>query len=159
MEYLKKNVKDNALVECAAEYRNYVLMFYEGHRLRFGPCLGPNTHLGAERMAQFPAPLMIQQNFPDWIFGYGYTRELMDTLNFFTRVLQESSGPVRYEYKLKEELEICYDNGTRPELGLHQFIPRIGDKKPKGSTIYVFQRPLEVAPVTSPARQQSKPAR
>ncbi len=139
VEFLDKNAPSDATVYAAPTYMNYPMMFYLSDKIRFAALLNRQSPLAPSVLAPLKAPLFEEENFPQYVIGFGIQDELLQKLQFFSRRHLEAERAAFYPYKAVANLPIYFGQTQRPELWNHTFGPRaLADAQ--AESVYVFQR-------------------
>jgi hypothetical protein len=145
-ERLRRLAADEEVVLAEEEYHTYPLMFYEGHRLRFGCLLNRASPLCEGVVRRLAAPLYLEEHFPHWVVVFGRSRRAAELIELFSRPHQEKGREVRYQYRrLKESVDRYWFDTSRPELHWHTFGPKT-DFDRSHEAVYLFRRSLAEAP-------------
>ena len=139
VEFLETNTLHDDIVYAYPDYFNYPLMFYVGDHCRFGCLLNRRTSLPQQTLETLGAPLLIEENFPDWVLSFGTYKTVNTIIELFSRPHEESGKTVKYHYELFQVLDVYWDETQRPELMWHSFGPKI-DFNRRRDAVYVFKR-------------------
>jgi hypothetical protein len=139
VRFLDENAGANDTVYAYPEHANYPLMFYTGDKLRFGCLLNKDTHLDGAVVASLDAPLLIEENFPDWIVSFGTHSELAERIAYFSRPHERDGNTTKYRYTLSEVLDVYFADTHRPEIMWHSFGPRRRFDR-QSEAVYIFRR-------------------
>ena len=138
-EYLERNAQKDDLVLADPEYCNYPIMFYLGHKVRFCCLLTQKTLLGNDRVKKLAAPLMIDENFPDWYISFGLRPSTKKLLRYFSRPHRVDGQVVQHRYRLAKVLDVLWFDTSNPDFQAHTFGP-VTDFDRRTDSVYVFKR-------------------
>jgi hypothetical protein len=141
IRFLDTHAKPDERVLAIPDHMNYPLMFYRGDRLRFTGLLNRRTHLSLQTIAVLPAPLLAEENFPDWLIAFGNRNMANESLRFFSRPHLEKGQRVEYLYQLFTTLDVFFEQTQRPEIPWHSFGPHRDFNRAKDA-VYVYRRVL-----------------
>jgi hypothetical protein len=139
VRFLREHAKQDDVVFCFPNYTHGPLLFYAGDRVLFGCTLSRETHLPLDKVRRLPAPLLIEENFPDWVISFGATLPAQEAMRFFSRPHSEHGRTVAYRYNLAQTLDVFWFDLSRPELSCHHFGPKT-DFDRNQEAVYVFRR-------------------
>jgi hypothetical protein len=139
VRFLKEHAKQDDVVFCYPNYTHCPLLFYAGDRVLFGCTLSRETHLPLEKVRRLPVPLLIEENFPDWVISFGAGLPAQEAMRFFSRPHSENGRTVAYSYDLVKTLDVFWFDLSRPELSCHHFGPKT-DFNRDDEAVYVFRR-------------------
>jgi 4-amino-4-deoxy-L-arabinose transferase-like glycosyltransferase len=137
--FLLQNAKQDDLVYAYQEFTNYPLIFYLGDKFRFGCLLNHQTLLPLDTVKQLPAPLLMEENFPDWILAFGLHPGLRGRLQFFSRPHMNNGHLTQYQYVPTAILAVYFRDTHRPEIMWHSFEPKT-DFDHRTEAVYIFRR-------------------
>ena len=137
--YLNEHAEQDDLVFAYDTYANTPIMFYLGHKVRICCELTGDSHLPAETIRGLDAPLLMNENFPDWFVQLGTGGEEVYLRRFFSRPHERDGKVVASRYEVRAVLDVYHKDTSRPELHLHRFSPP-RDFDRKSEAVYVFRR-------------------
>jgi hypothetical protein len=114
-------------------------MFYVGDHVRFSALLNRKTHLSIDTVRALPAPLLFEENFPDWYVSFGTWPMTKRDLRFFSRPHVENGRRIAYSYRLFRTLDVFYEQTHRPEIPWHSFGPHRNFNRSKNA-VYIYRR-------------------
>jgi len=141
VQFLQKNAQQDDMVFVWPEHTNYPLMFYLGDKVKMCCLLDAKTTLPLTKIRELNAPLMIEENFPDWIIFFGLSVESKEKLGYLSRPHIQGTQQVQFNYKLVKLLDVYAADNTRPELPWHSFGP-ITDFSRRSNAVYVFKKSI-----------------
>jgi len=103
--------------------------------------LNSSTTLPLAKIRELKAPLMIGENFPDWIIFFRLSLENKKILECFSRTHIEKMRRVKFDYRPVRVLNVYGDDTTRPELPWHSFGP-ITDFSRESEAVYVLKKTI-----------------
>ena len=139
VEFVKSNLKQDALIAVEPEFCAYPLMFYLDDQVRFCCLLNTNTPLPRSSLDRLEAPLFVEEHYPDWLIAFGSTQQTAQLAQHFCRIHRENDRDITYSYRLEKNLNTFWFDTSRPELPLHTFGPK-NDFDPGLESVYVFRR-------------------
>jgi hypothetical protein len=139
VNYLATHAQQDDSVWCLTNGNAYPIMFYLGDKLKFCCILNYQTHLPLDVIRKLNAPLLVDENFPDWIIIYGTQPKIPVLLKFFSRVHKENGVNVEYSYDLIDALDIYWEDRSRPELNMHSFGPQ-QKYDMRYEAVYIFKK-------------------
>jgi hypothetical protein len=139
VSFLQKHARFDDKVLAVPHYTNYPLMFYVGDHVRFSALLNRKTHLSIDTVRALPAPLLFEENFPDWYVSFGTWPMTKRDLRFFSRPHVENGRRIAYSYRLFRTLDVFYEQTHRPEIPWHSFGPHRNFNRSKNA-VYIYRR-------------------
>jgi hypothetical protein len=139
MAFLNRHAQYNDKVLAVPQHMNYPLMFYIGDRVRFASVLNSKTHLPLDLIRSLPAPLLAEENFPDWYISFGKWPMTQRDLRFFSRPHTRNGRRIEYSYRLHSTLDVLYEQAHRPEIPWHSFGPHRSFDRSKHA-VYIYRR-------------------
>jgi hypothetical protein len=141
IRFLDSRAEPDERVLAVPDHMNYPLMFYRGDRLRFACLLNRRTHLSQQIIRDLPAPLLAEENFPDWLIAFG-NRPLADkSLRYYSRPHSDKGQRVEYSYQLVATLDVFFEQTQRPEIPWHSFGPNRRFNRAT-EAVYIYRRTL-----------------
>jgi hypothetical protein len=135
-EFLRKSARQDDLVCTSPDYANYPLMFYVGAKVKFCCALTERSHL-YPKVRSLDAPLLEDENFPDWFLLFRRDPEAAGKIKLFLRPVR--AGIVR-KYVMVSYLDTyAYDEMSRPEIFWHSFNPAEDFAEVKRG-VYIFHK-------------------
>lgn len=131
VEYLEENAGPRDTVYAMTDYNAVPLLFYLGERYTIGGRLRKHEHLMLEKLRELDAPVFKEEYYPTLLVCFGRTEEIARDVEYLSRD--------KYEYVLKERLDVYWKDVTRPELPWHRFGP-VRRFDLNTSAIYVLKR-------------------
>ncbi|HEX8235076.1 MAG TPA: glycosyltransferase family 39 protein [Abditibacteriaceae bacterium] len=141
LRFLDAHARPDERVLAIPDHMNYPLMFYRGDRLRFACLLNRRTHLPLQTIAALPAPLLAEENFPDWLIALGNRPMANNSLRYFSRPHWENGQRVEYSYRLFTTLDVFFEQTQRPEIPWHSFGPHRNFDRTQNA-VYIYRRVL-----------------
>ncbi|PWU13801.1 MAG: hypothetical protein C5B50_18595 [Verrucomicrobia bacterium] len=138
-QFLRENARQDDVVFCTPHFTHCPLVFYVGDKVRFGCTLNLETTLPLEKVRSLPAPLLAEENFPDWVISFSADSSARQAMQFFSREHTENGRTVTYTYGLAKVLDVFWFDLSRPELTSHHFGPKT-DFDRRTEAVYVFKR-------------------
>jgi hypothetical protein len=139
VRFLRENAQQDDMVFAYPEYTNYPLMFYVGDKVKMCCLLDEDTPLPLMKIKNLNAPLLIGENFPDWIVFFFLAPGDKGIPDYFSRPHIQEMREVQFDYRFVKLLDVCGMDTTRPELPLHSFGPKT-DYNRKNEAVYVFKK-------------------
>ena len=121
------------------EYCNYPIMFYLGHEVRLCCLLTRKTLLGNDRVKKLAAPLMIDENFPDWYISFGLQPSTKKLLRYFPRPHSLDGQVLQHRYGLAKVLDVLWFDTSNLDFQVHTFGP-VTNFDRRTDAVYVFKR-------------------
>jgi hypothetical protein len=137
--YIAAHARQDDQVAADPEYLNYPLAFYDGNRIRLCCQLDNRTPLPLTVIRSLHAPLLISENFPDWIVCFGIQPDTDAMLGYFMRRLEARGRSVTHTYALAALLPVYWKETQRPELPWHRFGPERTFSR-ETESVYIFHR-------------------
>ncbi len=137
--FLRENARQDDVVLACPQHLNYPLMFYVGDKVRIGCTLDKATPLPLTAVRRLHAPLLMDENYPNWLVLFGAQRGNLQMLRYFSRSHVEQGRTLAYSYRLVRILPVYWDQTQRPELPWHSFGP-VTRYDPATDAVYIFQR-------------------
>lgn len=137
--FLQEHARFDDKVLAAPQHMNYPLMFYMGDRVRIASVIDRKTHLSLDLVRALPAPLIREENFPDWLVSFGTWPDTPRTLRFFSRPHTHNGRRIQYSYRLFTTLDVFYEQTQRPEISWHSFGPHRSFNRSKNA-VYIYRR-------------------
>ena len=138
IRFLEKNAKYDESVFVWPEYPNPII-FYIGDKVRICCTLGRSSFIPLSRIKELNAPLLWEENFPDWIILLGLPPDTNKPLSYFSRPHLYQGRELKFVYKLVGTLDVFWVDTTRPEPSLHNFGPKT-DFDRRTEAVYVMRR-------------------
>ena len=138
-EYLKKYAQKDDLVLADPEYCNYPIMFCLGYEVRLCCLLTQKTLLGNDRVKRLAAPLMIDENFPDWYISFGLQPSTKKLLRYFPRPHSLDGQVLQHRYGLAKVLDVLWFDTSNLDFQVHTFGP-VTNFDRRTDAVYVFKR-------------------
>lgn len=139
VRFLQENAKQDETVFVWPEFANYPIMFYMGDKIRMCCTLDSQSSIPLNKIRNFNAPLLIEENFPDWIILFALLPETNQYLSYFSRQHLQEGQQVKFIYKLVKVLDVYWLDTARPELQWHSFRPKT-DFNRQSEAVYIFER-------------------
>jgi hypothetical protein len=139
VRFLQENVKQDEKVFVWPEYTNYPIMFYMGDKIKICCTLDLQSDIPLNKIRSFNAPLLMEENFPDWIILFGLFPETNQIISHFSRQHSQEGQQVKFAYKLVRVLDVYWLDTTRPELPWHSFRPKT-DFDRQSESVYIIRR-------------------
>jgi hypothetical protein len=137
--FLRRTAQHDDSVYVVPKHMNYPLMFYIGDHVRFAGQINRETHLSLDLLRSLPAPLMYEENFPEWFVSFGTWPGTTRSLRFFSRPHTHNGQRIEYSYRLFTTLDVFYEQTHRPEIPWHSFGPhRTFDRSE--NAVYIYRR-------------------
>jgi hypothetical protein len=137
--FLRENARKDDVVFCWPDFTHCPLVFYVGGKVRFGCTLTRDTTLPLDKVRSLPAPLLAEENFPDWVISFGANPQVRDQIRFLSRPHAEGDKTVAYSYEFYRLLDVFWFDLSRPELSSHSFGP-VTNFDRKQEAVYVFRK-------------------
>jgi hypothetical protein len=138
IKFLEKNAKYDESVLVWPEYPNPVI-FYIGEKVRVCCTLGRDSFIPPSKIKSLDAPLLTEENFPDWIILLGLSPDVKTPLSYFSRPHLQDGKEVKFAYKLVDTLDVFWVDTSRTEPSLHNFGPKT-DFDRRTEAVYVMKR-------------------
>jgi hypothetical protein len=139
VRFLRENAQQDDMVFVYPEHTNYPLMSYLGDKVRMCCLLDTTTILPLAKIRELNAPLLIGENFPDWIIFFRLFLNDQEILDHFSRPHIKEMRQVQFDYQLVKLLDVYGGDETRPELPCHSFGPKTEFDR-EGDAVYVFKK-------------------
>ena len=123
VRFLEKNAGQDDKVFACPEYASYPLMFYLGRQVKMCCLLDSQTTLPMTKVKGLGSPLLLEENFPDWIVFLGLLSKSEGVLEYFSRLHIQGAEQVQFYYYMVETLDVYDTDTSRPELPWHRFGP------------------------------------
>ncbi len=139
VDYLREHAGQDELVFAHPDYFNYPLMFYLTDKVKFCCLLDSYTTVDPEQVRKLQAPLLLEENFPDWFISFAMRRDTGEYLTYFSRSHVKDGKFRRNQYKLVSSLDVFCLYTCKPRLLTHTFRPITNfNRKTRG--VYIFKR-------------------
>jgi hypothetical protein len=139
IRFLRENVKQDEKVLAWPRYANYPLMFYAGDKIKICCTLNAESLIPLSEIRKLDAPLLLEENFPDWIILFGLFPDRNEPLSYFSRPHPEQEQQVKFVYKLVDVLDVYWYDTSKPELQWHLFGPKT-DFDRQTEAVYIMRR-------------------
>ncbi|HEX8235075.1 MAG TPA: glycosyltransferase family 39 protein [Abditibacteriaceae bacterium] len=139
VKFLRRHAQHDDSVYVVPQHMNYPLMFYVGDHVRFAGQINRKTHLSLDTIRALPAPLIFEENFPDWFVSFGTWPGTPRTLRFFSRPHTQSGKRIAYSYRLFTTLDVFYEQTHRPEIPWHSFGSHRNFDRTRNA-VYIYRR-------------------
>jgi hypothetical protein len=137
--FLRQHAQHDDSVYVVPQHMNYPLMFYVGDHMRFAGQINRKTHLSLDLIRALPAPLIVEENFPNWFVSFGTWPSTPRALKFFSRPHSHQGRRIEYSYSLFSTLDVFYEQTHRPEIPWHSFGPHRHFDRGKNA-VYIYRR-------------------
>jgi 4-amino-4-deoxy-L-arabinose transferase-like glycosyltransferase len=141
VRFLRENAQQDDAVFAWPECTNFPLMFYLGEKVKMSCLLDADTTLPPAKIRELNAPLLAEENFPDWIILFRLNSDGKEILDYFSRAHIEEMREVQFNYRQFKLLDVYGVNTTRPELPWHSFVP-VTDFQRETDAVYVFKKSI-----------------
>jgi hypothetical protein len=138
VQFLSENVKQDEKVFAWPEYANYPIMFYLGDKVKMCCTLYSTSHIPQDTIESLNAPLLVDENFPDWFILFGMDSRADERISFFSREHLYEGQQIQLSYRLVKVLDVYWFDSSRPELPWHTFGPRTGFDRQR-EAVYVMR--------------------
>ncbi len=139
VRFLQENAQQDDMVFAWPDCTNYPLMFYVGDKVKMCCLLNSKTTLPLTKIRSLDAPLLLNENFPDWIIFFSWLPVDKKFLDHFSRPHIEEMRQVQFNYRAVKLLDVYGEDTTRPEPLLHRFGPKT-DFNRENEAVYVFKK-------------------
>ena len=139
VRFLQENAQQDDKVFAWPDCTNYPLMFYLGDKVKMCCLLNAQTTLPPAKTGNLSAPLMAEENFPDWIVFFRWLPGDKELLKHFSRPYVQEMRQVQFRYRSVKLIYVYGEDTTRPELSLHSFGPKTNYNR-KNEAVYVLKK-------------------